>query len=468
MAWRERSYLHWRDGDGAWQSRTFGQTVQEVWRVSRWLLDAGFGGGRIALYGRNCYAWMVLDLSAMGYVGTCFPLDREYGREELRRILSVSDLALLLYSGDKEETVAPLMQEFPGTCFLSMEACLLQASGIPAVDDFFPRDPEAEAQVLFTSGTSAAPKAVALSQRNLFHNWGGLFARTPMTQEDRLYLILPLSHVYAGVAAFLYTIVSGMQIYLGASKPEQYPQDFQEVKPTVLISVPLQLERLYAAAQARRVPLSEFLGGAMRLLYCGGVRVDPGLKRDCIAQGAPVLEAYGLSETASVVAVDAPGDTRPGSVGRPLEGLEVRIAAPDSRGQGEIVVRGGSVMRGYFQNPELNRRVFDGDGFFHTGDIGRLDEEGYLYVLGRSKRMIVTANGKNVYPDELEAGFCRHPSVRRATLTERDGGLHLWVWYCGDKEQTEQWLLEQNRQLPKYQRFAGYTLTEDEPGKRLK
>lgn len=408
---------------------------------------------------------MVINLSILGYAGICFPIDSQYGMDELRRILAVSDMKLFLYTSEKTELITALIPEFPSIHFMAADRCLTMAQDYPADNNFARRNMEDTAEVLFTSGTAAAPKAVMLSQYNLFHNWNALYRRTPMEDTDRIYLILPLHHVYAGVAAFLYTIISGMQIYLGTPCAEVCRTDFSEIKPTVSITVPLIMEHFSQEAQKRSLSLKDFFGGQMRFAYCGGAAIPSALKNRCIEQKLPVLEAYGLSETSSVVALDSPGNYRPGSTGRILDGLEVHVYQPDLNGLGEIIIKGGSVMKGYFRNEELNSKAFDENGYFHTGDIGRLDADGFLYLAGRKKRVILTSNGKNIYPDELEAIFKKHPHIHRVSLQEQDNQLRLTVWYTGNLQELENWLAATNDNLPKYQRYHKCICKEDSAGR---
>lgn len=464
--WKQREYLFLPEPEGSWKAIRFGAVIEDVWRVSRYLLQNGYGGKRIALYGENCPAWAALYLSIMGYVGCCFPIDKEYGEGELCHILLEARPALFLYGEEKAQLIESIKTRFPNTQFLSMNACFALAAGESAADGFERRDMDEVVNVLFTSGTAAQPKAVMLTQRNLFHNWGALFRRTPMTERDAIYLALPLSHVYAGVAAFLYTIISGMAVYFGT--PNGCAHDLRHVKPTVFISVPILLERLCAAAEKEGIPLKEFFGGRMKHLYCGGTPVPQKMKEAFFSVGIPILEAYGLSETASVVALDRAGDYCEGSTGYPLESLVVRILNPDKNGVGEVLIQGGSVMKGYFHNEKLTRETLDAAGFFHTGDLGRLDNTGRLYLMGRKKRMLLTGNGKNVYPDEIETCFQENPVIKRAKLWQKGDKLYLTAWYEGERQEAESWLLEVNQRLPKYQRFHVLDLIEDKLGGRLK
>lgn len=448
---------------GGWKTHTFGEFVRDVRKCAHWMLSSGFGGQNTGIYGQNSYEWMVLDISIMGFAGVAFPIDVQYRAEELRNILSVSQIYTLFYSLEKQDIIDSLRAEFPLVHFVPMEEISGQYAAYTDDACFDPVPPDRVVKVLYTSGTVARPKGVMLTQSNLFSNWRTLYARTPMTHRDSIYLVLPLNHVYAGVAAFLYTLASGMKIYLGSFSPEICLRDFEELKPSVFICVPLLAERLWALSGGK----SDF-GGRMAYFYCGGTAIDPKLKHAYIKAGIPFLEAYGLSETSSVVALDVAGEYRDGSAGILLENLEAVIDRPDENGVGELWIRGGSVMKGYYGMPEESAQVLDENGFFHTGDLARIDDGRHLYLAGRKRRLLLTGNGKNVYPQEVEDLVCGHGQVRRASLYVEQDRLYLKVWYTGDVESVRQWLLETREKLPKYMRYQDFECLEDTMGGRLK
>lgn len=466
--WTADDYISEKSEDG-WNPHSFGDFIRDVRKCAHWLAAEGLKDQNIGIYGVNSYQWMVLDVSIMGYVGVSFPLDPQYRTDELRNILSASRLRLLVYSSDKKEVIDSLQKDFPETCFFSMEEVSDQYSTYGDTDDFLPVSPYKTVKVLYTSGTATHPKGVMLSQANMFSNWKTLFNRTPMTHEDRIYLVLPLNHVYAGVAAFLYTLVSGMRISLGSFSPEVCLADFKALSPSVFICVPLLAERLWTLAQesgAGSVPTA--FGGRMKYFYCGGTAIRPELKKQYIEAGIPFLEAYGLSETSSVAALDVAGYYRDGSAGILMESLETVIHDPDENGVGELWIKGGSVMNGYYGMPEETSAVLDQDGFFHTGDLARIDGSRHLYLAGRKRPMLLTSNGKNVYPQDVEELVCRHPQIRRATLYLEKDRLYLKVWYTGEEDTVRFFLEETKQKLPKYMRYQEYECLEDTLGGRIK
>ncbi len=444
-----------------------GETADAVRKVACYLEDQGCEKGRIGLYGGNSFFWGVCYLAVLGYSGICFPLDHQYRQPDLQNILSSADLSLLLYDTAHSQVVDGLRPLFPSVRFLSFDALFARLDAGPSRLPRYQKSPSDTACVLFTSGTSALPKAVMLSQANLLANYDTLHRRTPMGESDRMLLTLPLHHVYAGVAAFLYSLLSGMEIYFGGFSEALCAEEFQSVRPTVYISVPLQAQRFLLWAEARGETLSAYTGGCLKYFYCGGSAIETSLKDAYLRDRIPILEAYGLSETSSVVALDLPFQTREGSTGVVFENLDVKIDAPDETGIGEILVKGASLMKGYFKNPALNAASFTPDGYFRTGDLGRLDGDRYLFLTGRKKKILLTSNGKNVPSDELEAYFTL-PPICRVLVYAAPSSLGMKCWYTGDREKAETLLRTRNEQLPKYKRLSHWELIPDVPGGRMK
>lgn len=464
--WAADEYILEKTGNSR-LSFSFGSFAEDVRKCAHWLAEQGFAGRNIGIYGANSYVWMVLDISIMGFTGVSVPIDAQYREAELGNILKAAELSVLFYSEGQSEIVAAVRDDFAHVTFARMEEIPAKYAGAGSLDDLPYVPPEQVAKVMYTSGTAAVPKGVMLSQANMFSNWTALYRRAPMTHEDSIYLVLPLNHVYAGVAAFLYTLVSGMKICLGTVNPQSVMEDFKEQKPSVFIGVPLLAERMWETAEASE-DIKNAFGGRLKYFYCGGTAVSPELKAAYIEAGIPFLEAYGLTETSSVVALDIAGDYRSGSAGVVMESVEAVIDRPDETGAGELLVRGGSVMQGYCGMPELNRKVLDENGFFHTGDLARLDESRHLYLMGRKRRMLLTGNGKNVYPEEIEELLCKHPGINRATLYQRENELHLKVWFSGQREEICRFVEQTRDGLPRYMRYHTYECIKDDVGRRFK
>lgn len=450
--------------DGVWRARTFRETAEDIRSLSKSLAARGLEHKNIMLCSENSYEWILLYFGIMGYVGTCVPVDREWTAYDLQNTLCAIPVSAVFYSRSRRERFQSVMEQNPDILWFCIEEVLddliREGKASPAPLTGRTR-PEETAMILFTSGTTNIPKAIPLTQENLFANWETLYLRTPMTRQDISYVFLPFHHVYTGVANILYTLVSGMQLFLCSDLQYMLPE-LMEVRPTVVCTVPLFLYRMY---EAMNDALLEVLRN-IRFLYCGGSFTDPGVKEYFIEQGVCLLEAYGTTETSSVIALARPGDPDLAANGVVFENLRVQILHPDENGVGEIVVSGKSVSRGYL-NRNDHYSEFDEDGY-HTGDLGILSPDGHLYLKGRKKRMILTANGKNVYVDELEALLLQHPQIKTAAVFEENHHPAAAVTADLSEEEMQEYLLQVNSRLPRYKQIRKFYLKPDTPGGRIK
>ncbi len=461
--WGDRPYISVKE-NGKFVSRTFDEVIGDVRALARALVSEGVCGN-VMLYSPNSYEWAVADLAVMGYVGVCVPIDSEWTAFDILNTLSVIEINTVLYEKSKREVIDELRVGHPEIRYLCIEDSfpeLLEKGKSTDAPLCGKTDTDENAMILFTSGTTNRPKAIPLTQANLLHNWDALYARTPMTEADISYIFLPLNHVYAGVANFLYTIISGMQIYL-CSDRSKILEEMLEVRPTVVCTVPLILNRIYDAANKS---IMEMLRN-IRFLYCGGSFTDPKIKKYFIDNNVQLLEAYGTTETSSVIALAKPGDKNIYCNGVILDGLDVRIIDSDSDGVGEIIVGGGSVSAGYISRND-NYSDFDSEGFYHTGDLGFIDGGGRLFLRGRKKRMIITANGKNIYADELEDLILENPEIRSAAVFEED--FHPAVRIYTDLSETDarKYIEKLNENLPKFKRIKNVYVKSEALGGRLK
>ncbi len=463
IKWADRPYISTKE-NGTWHSRTFRETIDDIRNLSKALLERGFEDKNLMLCSENSREWILLYFAVMGYVGTCVPVDREWTAYDIQNTLSAIPVSAVFYSRSRKERFLPLQKQYPDISLFCIEDILSdliqegKASPLPLPGR---TRPDETAMILFTSGTTNIPKAIPLTQENLFANWDTLYRRTPMTEQDISYVFLPFHHVYTGVANILYTIVSGMQLFLCSGLTYLIPE-LMEVRPTVVCMVPLFLYRIQEAVND---DLMDVLRN-IRFLYCGGSFTDPAVKKYFIDQGVCLLEAYGTTETSSVIALALPGDPDLAANGVVFENLKVQILDPDENGVGEIVVAGNSVSAGYL-NRNDRYSEFDADGY-HTGDLGVLSPDGHLYLKGRKKRMILTANGKNVYVDELEALLMQHPRIRAAVVFEEDHHPAAALTCNLTEDEMQDYLAQVNDRLPGYKQIRRFYIKPDIPGGRIK
>ena len=458
----EDDYIYERSGD-AFAGRSFAQFASDVRALAGALCKRGLSGKKIILFGENSYNYMVADIAVMGYVGVSATLSKEWQARDLINAAELLDAAAVIYSAQKREVVSELREIYPQLDFICFDDIpTLTAEGETAPS---PLPTDICCKIIFSSGTTGIPKAVMLSQDNMFANWESLAKRTPFTHDDKDYLFLPLSHTYGGICNFLYSLISGMRLYI-CSDTKLIMEELQMVKPTVFCSVPLIYEKVYAACAAGNIPPAAVFGGNVRYLFSGGAYFRPEIRKFLKENGLNLLEAYGLSETSSLISCEYTNATDHESVGTVLENMEIRTDAPDGISEGEIIVRGGNVFMGYYNAPAATAAALDENGWFRTGDIGYLSG-GKLYVKGRKRRMILLSNGENVYPDELEALFGEYPQLNRVKVYERDGAIWATL-YASAECSGEDILAEVNARVPKFARISGCEVIRDSIETRMK
>lgn len=450
---RERrgdKFIFTREAEG-FEGRTFGQVAEDAWAMAAALLNRGLGGKNIMLLGENSYPWMVASLAAAGYVGVAVAANPSWTAGILRDAAAKTQVAAVLYTPDCSELLAAT--QLPKTVPLySLEThwqeLLEEGRRILAGEGAcWPppqKDREQLCQIYFSSGTTGRPKATMHCQRNLFAGLEGLQKRAGLYSTDRCYLVLPLCHTYGGVYNFLYLMAVGGQLYLGSLT--SMPEELAMVKPTVFCGVTKLFRRFYDAVQPAPNPgkaLCGLLGGSIRVLFCGGSPDGPEMKRFYRQSGLLMQEAYALTETTSTLALEYPDTPDDTAVGTLYEEMELQVAD-----DGEILVRGPGVFMGYYNDPEATAAAFDRDGFFRTGDLGRMDRRKLVYVTGRKSRVFATAGGEMVDPAEIEALFSAIPGVKKATVSCREGAVVATVVGNLTTEELVAATAEVNSQLP--------------------
>jgi long-chain acyl-CoA synthetase len=454
----EEAAIFYREGDTV-REYTYGQLYRNSLAVARWLQTRGVEkSDRLAILMENRPEWPISYFGMLLAGAVAVPLDPASRWDHLRYVLEQTR-ARIIFTFAK----APVsrLQQVPfletivvvGTGESSANvinfAEVLDSSGSEAgLPVNHPDDP---ASIIYTSGTTGIPKGVLLTHKNFLADWYGIVALNAIRQDDNVLSILPLHHALPFMATLLLPIFSRVKItYLDTLKPEAILRCMKEQKVTILVVTPQVLQH-FSHGMRRQLELipwplrplflaylnfswrvSQWLGvnpakpllqkirGALgqqfRFFVSGGAKLPESLAEDLARLGFQVLEGYGLTETSPVVTFNPPEAPRLGSAGRPLKGVEVRILNPDADGIGEILIRGDNVMAGYFRNEAATREVIKA-GWFHSGDLGYLDRDGYLYFQGRIKDIIVLSSGKNVSAEEVGRYYLRAPSIKEIFVT---------------------------------------------------
>lgn len=425
---------------GEWRSRSWHAVGQDVSRMASWLISRGIERGDcVAQLSENRYEWLIADL-AMHVVGAVHvpihaPLTGEQAAFQIRD--SGTKLVLVSTAEQLEKLVAQ-SEYLPHAlqCFsyekcdqaIGAQPCKQVLAELPAYDEgaanallaaaVSETNGDTLATILYTSGTTGEPKGVMLSNRNLVSNT--LAATEPFAQgpEDLRLAFLPLSHIFARTCDLYTWLASGSQLALAQAR-ETVIADCADMRPTLMNGVPYFFEKVVnalAAVDFTTSPnaLRDLLGGRIRCCCSGGAALPSHVFDFFTKHGVPLLQGYGLTESSPVITLSSEQSVRRGAVGRAIPDVEVRIAD-----DGEILTRGPHVMLGYFKNQAATDEVIR-DGWLHTGDIGHLDEAGFLFITGRKKELIVTSGGKNIAPVYLESLLTRDPLIAQAVVIGDD------------------------------------------------
>jgi len=429
--------------EGEWQTTTYRGLLERSWHVSEMLVKLGIkSGDRVAIYRENSPEWFEIYHGIVGIGAIAVPVDAKLREQEVRHIFHDCGVSVVFCSARLAEVLAGLNGQVPDirtmvvldcnpktlvTCekiahttyeLLWEEVSAVAMSAERAYDRLAPEE-DSPASFIYTSGTTGRQKGAILSHRNFMANVEGIQKAIYFTSADNFLLILPLHHSFAFTTSVLLPVSECCQVTLVESL-KTIKSNMVETSPTALLAVPLLLEKMLARImnginESRPAKLmfrfglgkvigkkvKEGLGGKVRLIVSGGAPISPNTLNGWMKLGFNIVEGYGITETAPVLSVNPVGLPRVGTVGLPLENVEIKIHKPNSEGVGEIIARGENVMQGYYNNPEETGKVLI-DGWYHTGDLGRFDEKGYLVISGRKKSLIVNREGKNIYPEEVE------------------------------------------------------------------
>jgi len=500
---------------------TYGEAAQKIRQIHCCFREAGIGkGDKIAILGRNSSNWAISFLAISGYGAVVVPVLPDFNPENILHILahsesvflfaadtlfekldiekipgvkgvvSLSDFSILWFKSSEED-------ELWQKCFTTLYAGLADAVNFELTD----YESSDLSIISYTSGTSGFTKGVMISQRSLLSNIIYAQQHMPLKAGDRIVSFLPMAHVFGLLFEFLFPVSVGCHItFLSkAPTPQLIIKAFQEVKPRLILSVPLVIEKIYKKRilPSMEKPIMKFLlkvPGIKRLLYkkvrSRLVETFGGNFHEIVIGGAPLnheVEAffrkikfpftigYGMTECAPLISYEPWTTFRQSSAGRLVERMQVRIDSKDPYKEvGEILVKGANVMMGYFKNEKATAEAIDSDGWLHTGDLGIIDTDNFIYIRGRSKNMLLGPSGQNIYPEEMEARLCNFPYVLECVITEREGKMVAFVFPDPErieKEKPDEMQLKElmdencrlaNKDFPKFAQLSKIILVDKE------
>lgn len=472
------------------------QFLNEMQQYGTWLFAQGYRKTKIAILGENSYQWLLSFLSVIGGNNIAVPLDKELSPKAIMELLTDSESRVLIYSDAYIDVIQEIQKEMnidfinmnsiPGILNQGME--MITEGNRDYIDHEV--DEDNVSIIVYTSGTTGKSKGVMLSHKNIAIDCSSAAKNCDFSGDSLL--LLPLHHTYGMVAGVFLTIIYGGTVYINLSL-RYLKEDLKLSKSRVLFLVPLLVETLYkniwkeaedsgkaeglrAMIEKNRAegitdplikrkmfaPVLEALGGKTELVISGGALLNPKYIEGFRDFGIELLNGYGISECSPIIAVNRDVFHKDGSIGYVVDACEVRIDQPDENGEGEICARGDIVMQGYYKREDLTKEAIV-DGWFHTGDIGHLDEDHFLYITGRKKNLIILNNGENVSPEELENELQNILLIKEVIVYAEDGMICAEVFQDQDyierydisdpQKQIRSEVADRNRSLPIYKQI---------------
>ncbi|MBM3284227.1 long-chain fatty acid--CoA ligase, partial [Candidatus Gottesmanbacteria bacterium] len=453
-------------------------------------------GDFAALILENRPEWAMIYLGIIRAGLSCVPLDPQLSVDEIKNLIQDCGAKIIFASYEIFAQKVKLTVEQTRIKAVVLETDEIKIKNTSYENICWPEvNPSDIASLIYTSGTTGKPKGVLLSHKNFCSNFNSIQKMNLVFGSDNFLSILPLYHSYSFTVTLLVPLFLGAKVtYCTSFKSDEFSQIIKEAGVTILVGVPQIFSLLHKAIfeRIKRIPilLRPFIlpiirlklrqqFGSLRISVSGGARLEPKMGRDLTRLGLKIIEGYGSTETSPVVTFNPKEKVKFGSVGKSIPGVEIKISNPDRKGVGEVLIKGPNVMEGYFKQPELTAEVIKG-GWLYSGDLGYIDKEGYLYLVGREKEIIVLSSGKNIYPEELEEYYSQSPYMKEICIMHKQEKIFGYLKdslfavivpnleFFAQKKETNirekiRWDLETlGRKLAPYQHIMGFMLTKEE------
>lgn len=508
----------------SYESITYKKLLQDVNEFGTKLYDMGLKNKRVAIVGRNRYEWVVAHLSNLLGGIVSIPLDKELQVDELESCLERSKADVIVFDEKYIDNIEKIKQN--GKTNLQEYVCMTEQEGYKNFWTLKKEgaeilkngnneyvnceiDNDKMAILLFTSGTTSKSKAVMLSNTNIASNVYAMLLVEDMRPTDNNLAFLPFHHIFGSTCMIVMIAIGAKTAFPDGLR--YVAQNLKEYQISLFVGVPLLVEAIYKNIEkeiekkgktklinnAKKLSncllklhidvrrklfkdVIDALGGRMRFIISGGAPLDKKVAQGFNELGIEVVQGYGLTETSPVISAENAKKKRYGSIGFPMENVEVEIINKDENGIGEIRVKGPNVMLGYYENEEATKSALESDGWFHTGDLARIDKDGFIYISGRKKSVIVLNNGKNVFPEEIETLLNKVEGIKETFVFEKkedDGDVKVCVEIVYDKELIKElyniegeenikeflWdkVKEVNKLMPKYKYVREMVITEE-------
>lgn len=522
------AYIFKTEEPGKFREITHKEFRDDINALGTKLINLGLKDKRVAVISENRYEWGVAYLGIVTGVGVVVPLDKSLPDNEIESLIIRSEVEAIFYS-EKYNEIMNKIKEQKNTnikYFISMDL-EKEENGIYSEKEMLEQgkklleegnrdfldakiDNEKMSIMLFTSGTTAMSKAVMLSHKNICSNLIDITSVIRLYPTDRFLSFLPLHHTFECTVGFLYPISVGGAIAF-CDGIRHIAENIKEYQITAMISVPILFESMYKQVMKgiekkgkletvkKGIKISQFLlkfgidirkklfkeihdnlGGKVRLFVAGGAALDPEAEKGFNELGFTMYQGYGLTESSPVIAAEDDKYRRLGSIGKAFPSLDVKIDDPDEEGVGELLAKGPSIMLGYYNNEEATKETLE-DGWLHTGDLAKIDKDGYIFISGRKKFVIVLKNGKNIFPEELETLLNKIEGIKESFVYGKpkdDGDYKICAKLVYDKELVKEiynteneeelkdilWqeVKKINKTMPPYKYIRDITITDKE------
>lgn len=523
------AYIFKTEKPGEFREITHKEFRDEINFLGTSLINMGLKNKRIAVISDNRYEWGLAYLSVVTGTGVVVPLDKALPDNEIESLIIRSEVEAIFYS-DKYSEIMNIIKEKNNSnlkYFISMDL-EKEENGIYSQRELIEKgeklikngnrdfidakiNNEEMGIMLFTSGTTATSKAVMLSHKNICSNLIDIASTIKVDENDRFLSFLPLHHTFECTVGFLYPISKGSAIAF-CEGIRHIAENIKEYQISAMISVPILYENMYKKlikgiekkgkleSVKKGIRISNFLlkfkidirrklfkeihqnlGGRARIFVAGGAALDPEAEKGFNELGITMYQGYGLTETSPVIAAEDDKYQKLGSIGKAFPSLDVKIVEQNEEGIGELVVKGPTVMLGYYNNEDATKETIDEEGWLHTGDLAKIDKDGFIFICGRKKFVIVLKNGKNIYPEELETLVNKIEGIKESFVygsPEDDGDYKICAKIVYDKESCKQiygteneeelkqllWqeIKKVNKTMPAYKYIREISLTERE------
>ena len=512
--------------EGKYQIYTHKEVRDMINNLGTALINLGLKGKRIAVIGENRYEWEIAYLSIVCGTGIVVPLDKSLPANELELLIERSDIEAIFYTKKYSDIIQNIKYSEKNKLkhLISMDSDE-NSEGIYSQKELIREgrklieegnneflnakiDPKEMEIMLFTSGTTSKAKVVALSHENICTNLMDIGSVLDVTQEDVFLSILPIHHVFECTVGFLFSLYKGAETVF-CDGLRHIVENLNEYHVTVMACVPGIYERIFmiirkklekqgklekileneekyknSSMQEKKEVFKEIhdmLGGKIKLLISGAAALDKTIEEKYRLLGLNLVQGYGLTETSPVVAVGTNKNYKLGSIGKTVPSVEAKLVDVNDDGIGELVVRGSSVMLGYYENEKVNKKSLQ-DGWFYTGDLAKIDEEGYIFICGRKKSVIVLKNGKNIFPEEMENLVNKIEGIRESFIfgkiqSNDENNIKINVKIVFDRDVMKdvykvekdediykvlsKKIKEVNQTMPSYKAIRGMILTEE-------